>query len=91
VLATVLSSTIVGLDGRVIRVEVDVAPGLPGVQAPRMIRDTIATGDVAPLTLDIAEAMVRSAALDVLVRAVVTRPWLVEAERETVHLEPRWQ
>ena len=29
-LATVLSSTIVGLDGRVIRVEVDVAPGLPG-------------------------------------------------------------
>src|SRR3954451_13009607 len=30
VLATVLSSTIVGLDGRVIRVEVDVAPGLPG-------------------------------------------------------------
>jgi magnesium chelatase family protein len=30
VLATLLSSTIVGLDGRVIRVEVDVAPGLPG-------------------------------------------------------------
>jgi magnesium chelatase family protein len=30
VLASVLSSTIVGLDGRVIRVEVDVAPGLPG-------------------------------------------------------------
>jgi magnesium chelatase family protein len=30
VLATVLSATIVGLDGRVIRVEVDVAPGLPG-------------------------------------------------------------
>jgi magnesium chelatase family protein len=30
VLATVLSSTILGLDGRVIRVEVDVAPGLPG-------------------------------------------------------------
>ncbi|MEO5941391.1 MAG: YifB family Mg chelatase-like AAA ATPase [Candidatus Limnocylindrales bacterium] len=29
-LATLLSSTIVGLDGRVIRVEVDVAPGLPG-------------------------------------------------------------
>ncbi|HEY7133161.1 MAG TPA: YifB family Mg chelatase-like AAA ATPase [Candidatus Limnocylindrales bacterium] len=29
-LATVLSCTIVGLDGRVIRVEVDVAPGLPG-------------------------------------------------------------
>src|SRR4029079_9610287 len=28
--ATVLSATIVGLDGRVIRVEVDVAPGLPG-------------------------------------------------------------
>jgi magnesium chelatase family protein len=30
VLATILSSTIVGLDGQVIRVEVDVAPGLPG-------------------------------------------------------------
>jgi len=30
VLATLLSSTIVGLDGRIIRVEVDVAPGLPG-------------------------------------------------------------
>jgi magnesium chelatase family protein len=30
VLATLLSSTLVGLDGRVIRVEVDVAPGLPG-------------------------------------------------------------
>ncbi|HEX7474190.1 MAG TPA: YifB family Mg chelatase-like AAA ATPase [Candidatus Limnocylindrales bacterium] len=29
-LATVLSATIHGLDGRVIRVEVDVAPGLPG-------------------------------------------------------------
>ncbi len=29
-LATLLSSAIVGLDGRVIRVEVDVAPGLPG-------------------------------------------------------------
>lgn len=29
-LATLLSSTLVGLDGRVIRVEVDVAPGLPG-------------------------------------------------------------
>ena len=29
VLATLLSSTLVGLDGRVIRVEVDVAPGLP--------------------------------------------------------------
>ncbi|HET9614160.1 MAG TPA: magnesium chelatase domain-containing protein, partial [Candidatus Limnocylindrales bacterium] len=29
-LATVLSSTVVGLDGSVIRVEVDVAPGLPG-------------------------------------------------------------
>ena len=29
-LATVLSSTLVGLDGRIIRVEVDVAPGLPG-------------------------------------------------------------
>ena len=29
-LATLLSSTIVGIDGRVIRVEVDVAPGLPG-------------------------------------------------------------
>ena len=28
-LATLLSSTLVGLDGRVIRVEVDVAPGLP--------------------------------------------------------------
>jgi len=30
VLATLLSATIVALDGRVIRVEVDVAPGLPG-------------------------------------------------------------
>jgi magnesium chelatase family protein len=30
VLATLLSSTLAGLDGRVIRVEVDVAPGLPG-------------------------------------------------------------
>jgi magnesium chelatase family protein len=30
VLATVLSATLHGLDGRVIRVEVDVAPGLPG-------------------------------------------------------------
>jgi magnesium chelatase family protein len=30
VLATLLSSTLVGLDGWVIRVEVDVAPGLPG-------------------------------------------------------------
>jgi magnesium chelatase family protein len=30
VLATLLSSTLVGLDGRIIRVEVDVAPGLPG-------------------------------------------------------------
>src|SRR5215213_1577908 len=30
VLATVLSTTLVGLDGRIIRVEVDVAPGLPG-------------------------------------------------------------
>jgi magnesium chelatase family protein len=30
VLATLLSATLVGLDGRVIRVEVDVAPGLPG-------------------------------------------------------------
>jgi magnesium chelatase family protein len=30
VLATVLSATLVGLDGRVIRVEVDVANGLPG-------------------------------------------------------------
>jgi magnesium chelatase family protein len=30
VLATLLSSTLVGLDGRVIRVEVDVAGGLPG-------------------------------------------------------------
>jgi magnesium chelatase family protein len=30
VLATVLSATLLGLDGRVIRVEVDVAPGLPG-------------------------------------------------------------
>jgi magnesium chelatase family protein len=30
VLATLLSSTLVGLDGRLIRVEVDVAPGLPG-------------------------------------------------------------
>ncbi len=29
-LATLLSSTLVGLDGRIIRVEVDVAPGLPG-------------------------------------------------------------
>ncbi len=29
-LATLLSTTLVGLDGRVIRVEVDVAPGLPG-------------------------------------------------------------
>ncbi len=29
-LATVLSATLLGLDGRVIRVEVDVAPGLPG-------------------------------------------------------------
>jgi magnesium chelatase family protein len=29
-LATLLSATVVGLDGRVIRVEVDVAPGLPG-------------------------------------------------------------
>ena len=29
-LATLLSATLVGLDGRVIRVEVDVAPGLPG-------------------------------------------------------------
>ena len=29
-LATLLSSTLAGLDGRVIRVEVDVAPGLPG-------------------------------------------------------------
>ncbi|HEX3429082.1 MAG TPA: YifB family Mg chelatase-like AAA ATPase [Candidatus Limnocylindrales bacterium] len=29
-LATLLSSTLVGLEGRVIRVEVDVAPGLPG-------------------------------------------------------------
>jgi magnesium chelatase family protein len=31
VLATLLSATLHGLDGRVIRVEVDVAPGLPGV------------------------------------------------------------
>jgi magnesium chelatase family protein len=30
VLATLLSATVHGLDGRVIRVEVDVAPGLPG-------------------------------------------------------------
>jgi magnesium chelatase family protein len=30
VLATLLSATLVGLDGRVIRVEIDVAPGLPG-------------------------------------------------------------
>jgi magnesium chelatase family protein len=30
VLATVLSATVQGLEGRVIRVEVDVAPGLPG-------------------------------------------------------------
>jgi magnesium chelatase family protein len=30
VLATVLSATLHGIDGRVIRVEVDVAPGLPG-------------------------------------------------------------
>src|ERR1700675_555791 len=30
VLATLLSSTLHGLDGRLIRVEVDVAPGLPG-------------------------------------------------------------
>lgn len=30
VLATVLSATLIGLDGRVIRVEADVAPGLPG-------------------------------------------------------------
>jgi len=30
VLATLLSATLVALDGRVIRVEVDVAPGLPG-------------------------------------------------------------
>jgi magnesium chelatase family protein len=30
VLATLLSATLIGLDGRVIRVEVDVAPGLPG-------------------------------------------------------------
>jgi len=30
VLASLLSATLVGLDGRVIRVEVDVAPGLPG-------------------------------------------------------------
>src|SRR5215213_9652645 len=30
VLATVLSATLHGLEGRVIRVEVDVAPGLPG-------------------------------------------------------------
>ena len=29
-LATVLSATLIGLDGRFIRVEVDVAPGLPG-------------------------------------------------------------
>ena len=29
-LATVLSAALIGLDGRVIRVEVDVAPGLPG-------------------------------------------------------------
>lgn len=29
-LATLLSTTLVGLDGRIIRVEVDVAPGLPG-------------------------------------------------------------
>ena len=31
VLATLLSATLLGLDGRVIRVEVDVAPGLPGL------------------------------------------------------------
>jgi len=31
VLATILSATLFGLDGRVIRVEVDVAPGLPGM------------------------------------------------------------
>jgi magnesium chelatase family protein len=30
VLATLLSATLLGLDGRIIRVEVDVAPGLPG-------------------------------------------------------------
>jgi magnesium chelatase family protein len=30
VLATVLSAVVVGLEGRVVRVEVDVAPGLPG-------------------------------------------------------------
>ncbi len=30
-LATLLSATLVGLDGRVVRVEVDVAGGLPGV------------------------------------------------------------
>jgi len=30
VLATLLSATLIGLDGRPIRVEVDVAPGLPG-------------------------------------------------------------
>ena len=39
-LATLLSSTLVGLDGRVIRVEVDVAPGLPGftIVGPRRRR-----------------------------------------------------
>jgi magnesium chelatase family protein len=31
VLATLLSATLVGLDGHVVRVEVDVAPGLPGL------------------------------------------------------------
>ena len=30
-LATVLSATLVGLDGRIVRVEADVAPGLPGL------------------------------------------------------------
>jgi hypothetical protein len=35
-LATLHSATLAGLDGRVVRVEVDVAPGLPGVRSARM-------------------------------------------------------
>ena len=39
-LATVPSATLVGLAGRVIRVEVDVAPGLPSVRRTRMIGES---------------------------------------------------
>ena len=43
-LATLLSATLIGLDGRVIRVEVDVAPGLPDVPITRLMPGSARTG-----------------------------------------------